>query len=139
MAGTESVFFPPDFASRGIEVSAVAVVRAGGQADSLTAAEWLLRSGALGLVVIDADGTWSVNDASLGRMQKLAERGQTAVVFLTRKSRNDLSLGSRISLRGCITRSGRSPFELEIQTTKDKRSIPGSQQRRQCHGPPGMH
>ena len=84
-------------------------------------------------------GQWNVSDASLGRIQKLAERSQCAVLFLTRKQRHDPSLGSRISVRGLVTRSGAAPFIVDIHTIKDKRSNTSARQRRQFNGPPGMH
>ncbi len=139
VAGTDSVFFPPDLLARGIDLSAVAVVRAGGEAESLTAAEWLVRSGALGLVIVDCGAGWDVSDASLGRILKLAELRRCAVLFLTRKRRHDPSLGSRISLRGCVTRSAAGAFSVEIHTVKDKRSNSVSRQGRHYHGPPGMY
>jgi recombination protein RecA len=139
VAGVSSIWFPPDLADRGVDVPAVAVIRAGGENESLTAAEWLVRSGALGLVIVDADGEWKGSDASLGRILKLAERSQCAVIFLTRKSAREPSLGSRISLRGCVSRSGSEPFHIAITTTKDKRSNSSSRQGRQYHGPSGMH
>jgi hypothetical protein len=139
VAGTDSIFFPPDLLQRGIDLSAITVVRAGGEVDSLSAAEWLVRSGAMGLVIVDCQGAWSVSDASLGRIQKLAERNLCAVVFLTRKRRQDPSLGSRISLRGCVTRSAAGRFAIDIHTVKDKRANSGSRQSRQYHGPSGLH
>lgn len=139
VAGAGSIFFPPDLQQCGIDLSAVAVIRAGGETNSLTAAEWLLRSKAFGLVIVDLEGPGTTTDASLGRIQKLAERGQAAVVFLTRKLRQDPSLGSRISLRGCVCRSGAGPLHVDIHTVKDKRSNSSSRQSRQYHGPSGMH
>ena len=85
VAGTESIFFPPDLQERGVDLSAVAVVRVNGETDSLTAAEWLVRSGAMGLVIVDLGERGNVDDASLGRLLKLAERNLCAVLFLTRK------------------------------------------------------
>jgi recombination protein RecA len=139
VAGTDSIFFPPDLAARGTDLSAIAVIRAGGEGHALTAAEWLLRSGAVGLVVVDCGGAWNIPDASLGRLLKLAEKGQSAVVFLTRKSRRGPSLGSRISLRACITRSGSGPFLVDVHTSKDKRANYGTHQTRHYNGPEGMH
>jgi recombination protein RecA len=139
VAGTTSVFFPPDLAARGIDLSAVAVIRVGGETASLTAAEWLVGSGAMGLVIVDSGRHGNVSDASLGRLLKLADRNQSAVVFLTRKRRHDPSLGSMISLRGCITRSGAGPFVIDIHTAKNKRSASSSRQRRQYNGPSGMY
>jgi hypothetical protein len=139
VAATDSIFFPPDLFGRGVDLSAVAVIRVEGEADALTAAEWLARSGAMGLVIVDVDAHGSVDDASLGRLLKLAERHQCAVLFLTRKRGRDPSLGSRISLRGCIARSGSGPFVIDIHTVKDKRSNAHARQSRQYHGPSGMH
>ena len=138
VAGMDSVFFPPDFHQRGIDLSAVAVVRVQGETDSLTAAEWLIRSGAMGLVIVDLGGNTEVNDASLGRILKLAERNLCAVVFLTQKRALDPSLGSRISLRGCITRSPVRPLAIDIQTIKDKRASSRGRQSRQYSGHAGM-
>jgi recombination protein RecA len=139
VAGARSTWFPPDLADRGVDLSAVTVIRAGGEEGSLTAAEWLVRSGAWGLVIVDADGEWKASDASLGRILKLAGRSQCAAVFLTRKRPHEPSLGSRISLRGCVTRIGPEPFHIAITTIKDKRSNASSRISRQYHGPSGMH
>ena len=139
VAGEESVFFPPDLIQRGVDLSSLAVIRAGGKAESLTVGEWLLRSGAFGLVILDCEGSWSVEDSALGRIQRLADRNQCAVVFLTRKRRTDPSLGSRVALRGCVRRSGYGPFMVDIHTVKDKRSNSGSRQRRQYNGPAGLY
>ena len=139
VTATESVFFPPDLRSRGADLSAVAVIRVKAETDSLMAAEWLVRSGATGLAVVDLDAHGNVTDACLGRLLKLAERNLCAVIFLTRKRGQDPSLGSRISLRGHITRTGRGPFVIDIRTIKDKRSNSSSRQCRRYHGPSGMH
>jgi len=139
VTGTQSIFFPPDLRRRGVDLSAIAVIRVNGETNSLMAAEWVVRSGAMGLVIVDLDAHGNITDASLGRLLKLAERNLCAVLFLTRKRGHDPSLGSRISLRGCISRSGSGPFVIDIRTTKDKRSNSGSRQSRWYHGPSGMH
>jgi recombination protein RecA len=139
VAGVSSIWYPPDLADRGVDLGSLVVIRAGGADESLTAAEWLVRSGALGLMIVDAEGEWKASDASLGRILKLAERSQCAVIFLTRKRPHEPSLGSRISLRGCVSRSGSEPFRIAMTTLKDKRSNSSSRQGRQYHGPSGMH
>ncbi|MGO9413275.1 MAG: hypothetical protein ACLQCB_21315 [Spirochaetia bacterium] len=110
-----------------------------GENESLTAAEWLVRSGAMGLVIIDAEGQWNLSDSSLGRILKVAERSLCAVIFLTRKRPRDPSLGSRISLRGCIMTCIGDPFTVNVHTIKDKRANLSSRQRRHYHGPSGMY
>jgi len=138
VASTDSVFFPPDFAARGIDLRALAVIRAGGQTESLAAGEWLVKSGALGLLVVDCSGQWSVSDSALGRLQKLAERSQCAVVFLTRKPRSAPSLGSRIAVRGSVSRSGPRPLQVQVHLDRDKRAAGGTRVHRRYHAPPGM-
>ncbi len=138
IAGTGSIFFPPDMRDLGVDLAAVAVVRAGGTAESLVAAEWLARSGSFGLLVVDLDEEAKANDAWLGRLLKLAERSQCAVVFLTRKRPEDPSLGSRISLRGCVSGSAATPFRVEVRTVRDKRAKAGARLARQYRGPSGM-
>ncbi len=139
VAGRESIFFPPDLHNRGVDLSAVAIIRAGSETDSLTAAEWIVRSGSVGLVIVDMEGHGDVSDASLGRILKLAERNQCAVLFLTRKRRQDPSLGSRVSLRGCVVKSGDGSFAIDVDTIKDRRSNSHFRQTRRYHGPAGMY
>jgi len=139
VAAADSIFFPPDLLSRGVDLGAVAVIRVHGETDALTASEWLLRSGAFGLVIVDLGGQGNVSDAALGRILKLAERTQCAVLFLTRKRRDEPSLGSRISLRGCIVRPAGGSLSIDIHTVKDKRSNSSSRLCRHYDGPPGMY
>jgi len=139
VAGPDSIFYPPDLAGRGIDVSAVAVIRGDRPLDSLRCAEWLVRCGAFGLVVVDAEGEWRVSDSSLGRLQKLAERNQCAVLFLTRKTAGEASLGTRISRRGCVARGEPAACSVEILTLKDTVAHRTTRERRQYRGPAGMH
>lgn len=140
ISGEDSIFYPPDFVERGIDLASVAVIHAGGgQADALTAAEWLLRSGAIGLLVVDAGDGWKVSDAALGRLQKLAERIRAAVVFLTRKCAREPSLGSRISLRCFVVKSCEAPLQVDIHVIRDKRANFSSRMSRRYHGPSGMY
>ena len=139
VAGAGSFFHPVDFQRRGIDVSAIAVIRAGDSLDSLRCAEHLARSGALGLIVVDAEGEWKVSDSALGRVQKLAERSRCAVLFLTRKRAADPSLGTRIARRGFITRTVGASLHVDLHTVRDVRFHSIACQRRSYDGPAGLH
>lgn len=131
-----SVFFPPDLTFRGLDVRALSVVWVPDPQAGLQAADWLLRSGAFGLVVVD----WSsgaVDDAILGRLAKLAEGTRAVVLFLTRKGPSDPSLGALVSLRVAV--SSACPGEAELVVLKDKRPGPPLRQRISFHGPFGMY
>lgn len=131
-----SVFFPPDLVFRGLDVGAISVVLAPGPPEGLQAADWLLRSGAFGLVVLDWAGG-GIDDSDLGRLGRLAEEWETALVCLTKKKPADPSLATLISLRGSVelTPEGESSWTI----VKDKRSGPPSGQRSRFDGPSGLY
>ena len=138
VAGPQSIFYPVDFLRRGIDLSAVAVIRAGGPLDALRSLEWLVRSGAVGLAVVDAQDAWRVSDSSLGRLQRLAERSHCAVLFLTRKHPRDASLGTRICRRAFVTSDPAAACLAAIHTVKDNLAHRSTRERRQYRGPAGM-
>jgi len=129
------IFFPPDFVFRGVEIEGLSVIRVPGDKAGLKATDWLVRSGAFGLIVVDSPGP--VDDHVLGRLSRMAEEKNTAVVFLTRKQPEAPSLGTQVSLRGVVLRleSG----ETEWYVTRDKRSGPPSRKRVRFHGPSGLY
>lgn len=132
-----STFYPPDAARGGVDLRAVAVVRAPDPVGAAIAADELLRVGAFGLVVVDLGGTSAhVTPAVLARLSGLARKHDSAVVFLTRKGADDPSLGSLVSLRVEARRPGRAG--VEVRVLKDKRRGPGRTHREVCHGPPGL-
>jgi hypothetical protein len=131
-----SLFFPPDLAFRGLDVGAISVVLAPTSAGGLQAADWLLRSGAFGLVVVDWAGG-AIGDSELGRLGRLTEDRDSTALFLTKKRPEDPSLATQVSLRGTV---GLTPGgETEWGIIKDKRSGPPSRQRMRYHGPFGLY
>jgi len=139
IAGSASIFFPPDAALAGIDLACLPVVWAPGLRKSLLSAEILLRSGSFGLIVVDIGEDCRVQDSALGRLVKLAEIHAAALIFLTMKSNGEQSIGSMISLRAVVGQSGRCYFESEIEVTKDKRDKPAGMRRTKYYGPPGMY
>ena len=131
-----SIFFPPDLAFRGLDVQAITVVMAPDSRAGLQAADSLLRSGAFGLIILD----WpqgQADEAVLGRLARVAEAQQTAVLFLTKKKPDDPSLGTQISLRGSVFLSPEG--ETLWQVTRDKQAGPRSRQGAFYHGPFGLY
>jgi recombination protein RecA len=151
----QSTFYPPDVAEAGIDLSALAVVRAPDGLAAGRSATQLVRSGAFGLVVIDFgmknhDGRPTRVPAPLQtRLVGLAQKHDTAVVVLTEKNPEHPSLGSLVSLRANVQRKqvNRSSFvshpvpalyEVRLDIIKDKRRGPGREHREVCHGPAGL-
>ena len=79
----DSVFFPPDFASCGIDLSHLPVVFAGTGHKAARAAEHLLRSGAFALVLLDLGNDRTLTDAHFGRLIRLGEKHDAAIICLT--------------------------------------------------------
>jgi hypothetical protein len=130
-----SVFFPPDLHFYGLDVEAIPVVWATDAKAALQAADWLVRSGAFGLVVIDGVNG-PVDEGTLGRLARLADEADATVLFLTVKSAEQGSLGALVSLRVAVTREG----ELtNLTVVKDKRSGRVLQQKVHFDGPLGVY
>ena len=101
----------------------------------------LARSGAFGLIVVDLGRGTSLTIPIQSRLLGLAQKHQTAILFLTEKSRDAPSLGSLISLRAQAGRRkiGFDRFTCELTVTKDKRHAPGWRHEEICRGPSGLH
>jgi recombination protein RecA len=140
IAATADTFFPPDLAANGVDLSSLPVVRVPDTRSASRAADWLLRTGAFGLLVVDLYTDCQMSAAQQARLAQLAHRHGSAVLFLTTKPAGAPSLGSLISLYGQIRRkridSGRFHFSLHI--IKDKQRAPIWEHVEQLDGPPGL-
>ena len=136
IATRKSAFFPPDLAFRGLDIRAITVVKAPEPKAGLQATDTLLRSGAFCLIVVDWSGN-EVDEAVLGRLARLADEKQTAVVFLTQKKDTEGSLGTQVAIRGIVSRT--ISGETEFLVVKDKGAGPPTRQRITFHGPFGLY
>ena len=136
-----SGFYPPDVAAMGVDLNGLIVVRADSTAKAARAADHLLRSSGFGLVVLDLSHDAHLAMSVQSRLSGLANTHQAAVVCLTRKKTDSLSIGSLVSIRGQTTveRGGFDQFEWSIDIIKDKRRGPGWRHIGSCRGPEGLH
>jgi len=128
-----TVFFPPDLVAWGLDIEALTVVWAPG-VEGWQATDWLLRCGAFALLVVD--GLNVAEEGTLGKLARLAEDREAAVVLLTHKREEAPSLGSAVSLRLGVrpVRQG-----LELAVLRDKRSEAREPQRMTFDGPLGVY
>ena len=94
-----SSFLPQDLHACGIDLDALVVVRVPRSTDLGLAAEWIARSGAFGLVVLDLTNAARTTMAMQARLLALAKKHDLALVCLTEKSPQHASLSSLVSLR----------------------------------------
>lgn len=136
----ESIFFPPDFAAAGIDLAALPVMRCAQARDLARAADTLLRSGAVAVLVLDLGERMSLNMATQARLAGLAKRHQTVLIGITRRQGARSSLGPLVSLRGetSIRRTDFNRFQCRLAVVKDKQAGPGWQHEELCHGPDGL-
>lgn len=136
---TDSFFYPPDAAQRGVNLDALVMVRVPDAQAIARAGEKLLRSGGFGLVVLDL-GSADIPMPLQARLAGLARQHHTALVCLTEKERRQMSLGSLISLRvhAQRRRTPQGQFECELKVLKDKRRGPTWRQVEVCRGPAGL-
>lgn len=161
---TRDTFFPPDLAANGVDLSLLPVVWVPDVRSAGQAADWLLRTGAFGLLIIDLYRSSRLPMPLQARLAQLAHRHSCVVCFLTIKPEESPSLGSLISLYARIRRSksdagdctdagkgdgvgcgagdgrgrGAGHFSLSLQVIKDKKRAPVWRHVEQVDGPPGL-
>lgn len=135
-----SLFFPPDVAASGLDLSALAVIVLPSSRAVLQAAERLLRSGGFGLVIVDLGATLELTLAAQSRLASLAKKHDCVLLCLTHKTVEQPSLGSLISLRAhsSYRKSGDDCFVCELEALKDKRRAPGWKYTALYSGPEGL-
>ena len=136
-----SGFYPPDLAANGVDLNALVVVRANSTARAARAADHLLRSGGFGLFILDLSHDADLAMSVQSRLSGLANTHRAAVVCLTRKKTDSLSIGSLVSIRGqtAVERHGFDQYAWTIDVIKDKRRGPGWSHAGSCRGPEGLH
>lgn len=137
---TRDTFFPPDLAANGVNLSILPVVWMPDARCAVQAADWLLRTGAFGLIVIDLYRNSRLPQSLQARLAQPARRHACAVVFLTVKPEAAPSLGSMISLYARVRRSRckGGGFRLALQVEKDKRRAPVWEHVEYVDGSPGL-
>lgn len=116
--------YPNDLADSGVDLASLIVVhvpKSAGAFALLKSADWLLRSGGFGLVVVDLRQTPISNDATVwqGRLLALAREHRSQLVLLTNAHN---ASGSLVSLRliSARQRLRSGIFAVESHALKDK-------------------
>ncbi len=100
--GSEIVrgFFPLPSLEAGLPIDRLLVVRVSGAKAACHAAALVLRSpGAVEVLVLDIEGSFTLPDASLARLRHLAEESGCAVLFVTERDPAGPALSTFVSLR----------------------------------------
>jgi len=136
----DCVFFPPDVARAGVDLAALPVIWTPDSLAAARTADRLVRSGAFGLLVVDLGPGAVLPLHAQARLVGLAQKHDTALLFLTEKDRDRPSLGSLVSVRAHAARTRREGdrFRCEAQVLKDKRRGPNWEHAEMCHGPDGL-
>lgn len=126
----DGALFPPDLAAAGVDLDsliAIHVPRHGGPFALVRAAEWLARSGAFGLTVIDLSDARPPGSSAnwQGRLQALLRQHDGRILLLTSSTREESSSGPLVGLR---VEAQRGPlesdcFEVQTRILKDKVGI----------------
>ncbi|MGB8330301.1 MAG: hypothetical protein WCE62_09245 [Polyangiales bacterium] len=126
----DGALFPPDLDTAGVDLDSLIVIhvpRHAGPFALVRAAEWLARSGAFGLTIIDLTDALppgsSVNWQ--GRLRALLRRYDGRILLLTSNAHEDPSSGPLVGLR---VEARRGPlradrFEVHTHVLKDKAGI----------------
>jgi len=141
VATSSSVFYPPDVAAAGIDLTALAVIHPHTLREALRATDHLLRSGGFGVVVLDLGNHPPIRMAAQSRLAAQARAHRSVWVCLTRNRTNAPSVGSLVSLRAevRVECTGFDRFTWTLHAIKDKRRGPGWTYQGTCRGPEGLH
>lgn len=136
----QSTFYPPDVAQSGVDLEGLPVVRVADSRAAARTADKLLRSGAFAVVVVDLGRDHHVRVPVQSRLAGLAKKHRTVLLCLTKKKRDEPSIGSLVSLRAetRVKKTGFDRFAWEVRVTKDKRQGPGWVHEETCRGPEGL-
>ena len=135
-----SLFFPPDFAARGIDLKALPIIRVLEAVKAARMADTMLRSGGLGVLVIDLGDAAKLTIPMQTRLAGLAKKHHTALICITSAGERIANLGSLVSLRGEArkVRAGFDRFQCELRAVKDKRQSKSWKHTEVCRGPGGL-
>ncbi|GEM_PF-933032 len=135
-----SLFFPPDFAARGIDLKALPIVRVTEAAKAARIADTMLRSGGFGVLVMDLGDAGQLPLPMQTRLAGLAKKHHTALICITETRCSVPTLGPLVSLRGeaAKVRAGFDRFRCELRALKDKRQSETWKHTEVCRGPGGL-
>jgi len=126
----EGPLYPPDLAATGIDLESLVVLHLPidqGARDLLRATEWLLRSGAYGVVVVDLSGVRPPRgQAWSARLIALSREHQARLILITDTPSHQSSLGPLVGLRVAAQRSPplAGQCNLDINVLKNKSGGP---------------
>ncbi len=116
---TPDGFFAPDAQALGLDLGALTVVRAPDAAQAARAAGLLMRSGALGAVVLDLGDPGAVSAGAWARLRAWAERHEAALVVLTPPgSRLDALVSWRADTARVVVGEGERAVVMEVVRDK---------------------
>lgn len=138
VSGVPTIFFPPDMAANGVDLTALPVVRAEGRVAARRCARatlHLVRSGGFGLIIMDLDRP--LHHTITGKLARIAKATRTALLILTPTPG---ASGSMASMRGetRLRRGAPGLFASDLRITKDTRHGGYSRITEVCHGPDGV-
>ena len=151
----DGLLYPPDLADAHVDLDRLVVVRLPDADGIPRAGELLLRSGGVGLAVLDLLAPGACRDGPTGltirtvrprrsgwmnRLLALAQTHEAGVVCLTATPDEEPSLASLVGLRlgPRLVRCRGGGFRLETTVLKDKRAQPHRSFQEGCRGPLGL-
>jgi recombination protein RecA len=140
VSAREDSFYPPDLAAGGVDLRSLPVVHLPDSPSAGRAADWLLRTGAFCLLVLDLGRDLELSVGLQGRLAQLARRQNDTVLILTEKGRGTPSLSSLVAVRAEAVRVRRAEggYRCGVRFLKHKRRAPGMQHGEVFLGPPGL-
>ncbi|MFP4429993.1 MAG: hypothetical protein ACOCW6_02315 [Spirochaetota bacterium] len=133
--------FPPDLERNGVDLSLLTFFWIDTPTKATKALEYLLRSEAFGLIVLDMSKHPGIPDGIAGRLMRLAGKVRCGVVALSALKGTFRSIfGSLTSLRldTRLEPAGEGRLDLTLTAERDRRAAPQWRRRITYHAPIGL-
>jgi hypothetical protein len=119
VGGTRSLPFPPDLARAGTELKRLVCVRVHDRSDAARAADALLRSGAVRLIVFDLSDLAEPEPGVLARFMHLCSRYDSGMILIAPEAETALSPAIRTHIHAVGMQGGDPRVVLSVRRTRE--------------------
>lgn len=144
--GKHSCFYPPDAARWGVDLDAVAIVQLSNEKDMWFAADKLIRSGGIGLVVLDLEslGPKRETQGILSLQNRLARLARTynvaVIILLGMQSAEDTGAPVSLTVKSTVSpTSSPGRYTVCVAPKRDKSGTSHWKIEELCDAPDGMY
>lgn len=138
VSGREDIFFPPDLASNGVDLSLLPVVMVHRREECVEAVDTLMRSRFFQLIVVDWREGWPLEGALQARFVRLGRRHGVTLLFLCEADAGKGVSLMPVRLEARRERRGPGSYAVHLEVVRDKLGVRIPRREERARGPDGL-